>query len=128
MRKILLFIIFATPPILAAAQKPRPAEEQVLAEKVFIEASRDRALGRYDEAIYLFTEVLRKDNENHAAHFELAKLYTTQNQPTKALEKAQKAVELSPKNIYYCNYYASLLEKNGKYKEATELFERLVKD
>ncbi len=58
-----------------SSKKVRPKESDVLLEKLFIEANREKILGNTDEAIQRYLEVLQKDNNNAAANYELARLY-----------------------------------------------------
>ncbi|WP_052597949.1 tetratricopeptide repeat protein [Aureispira sp. CCB-QB1] len=113
--------VFAQPP-----QKSRPKESDVLLEKLFIEANREKILGNIDEAIMRYLEVLQKDNDNAAAHYELARLYKQQEVYDKAINRAEKAVALEEYNLLYNNLYASLLEKEGNFKKAAELYANLT--
>lgn len=125
----LLGLLFAAQ-VLSAQQAPsgmRPGQEEVLLEKQFIEALREKVRGDFEEAIQLFNELLRKDKDNHAACFELAKLYEATNQHGKAVEKARRAFDLNPKNIFYGVFCADMLEHDGRYSEAAGVFEALVK-
>lgn len=121
------FLAIATTSLLSAQDKPRPAEQIVLVEKIFIEAMREKVLGNYDEAISLYEEVLRKDKTNHAALFEIALLQKSKRDEVKATEYAAKAIALSPQNLHYATFYAELLTKNGDLKNAANQYEQLVK-
>jgi len=106
-------------------KKVRPKESDVLLEKLFIEANREKILGNLDEAIHRYLEVLQKDNNNAAANYELARLYKRQNQFDKAIIRAEKAAELDNDNRLFNALYATLLEKEGNYKKAAELYASL---
>jgi len=111
-----------------AAQKVRPKENDVLLEKLFIEANREKILGNVDEAITRYLEVLQKDNANAATNYELARLYKKQNAYDKAISRAEKAVELEASNLLYNELYATFLEKEGNFKKAADLYANLVED
>jgi tetratricopeptide (TPR) repeat protein len=113
--------VFAQPP-----QKVRPKENDVLLEKLFIEANREKILGNTDEAIVRYLEVLQKDNDNAAANYELARLYKKEESYDKAIDKAGRAVELDEYNLLYNALYSSLLEKEGNFKKAAELYPNLT--
>ena len=51
------------------------SEEEVNTEKIFIEASQEKILGNYENAVDLYNEVLKRDKDNHAAAYELARMY-----------------------------------------------------
>ncbi|MFT5646233.1 MAG: tetratricopeptide (TPR) repeat protein [Aureispira sp.] len=113
--------VFAQPP-----QKVRPKESDVLLEKLFIEATKEKILGNVDEAITRYLEVLQKDNENAAANYELARLYKKEESYDKAIIRAEKAVELDEYNLLYNELYSGLLEKEGNFKRAAELYANLT--
>ena len=50
-------------------------EEEVNTEKIFIEASREKILVIYETSVVLYTEVLKLEKYNHAAAYELARIY-----------------------------------------------------
>ena len=50
-------------------------EEEVYTEKIFIEASREKILVIYETSVVLYTEVLKLEKYNHAAAYELARIY-----------------------------------------------------
>ncbi|MCP4437421.1 MAG: tetratricopeptide repeat protein [Aureispira sp.] len=113
--------------LVGQAQKDtRPTEKAILLEKAFIEASREKILGNYDEAVRLYLDVLQKDHENAVANYELARVYQKLKQSDKALLRAERAVGLDQYNLYYNELYASLLEKEGNYKKAAELYGSLA--
>lgn len=111
----------------ATAQENRPSEKDILLEKVFIEAGREKILGNYQEAVARYLEVLQKDNSNAPACYELAKLYDQLNQPDQAITRAARAVEIAPSELIYVRYYARLLDKQGNSKKAADLYDALVK-
>lgn len=104
---------------------PRPKESDIIIEKLFIEANREKILGNIDEAIHLYLEVLQKDNNNGATNYELARLYKRQNQYDKALLRAEKSMDLEPYNLLYAELYAFLLDKESNYKKLIELYASL---
>jgi tetratricopeptide (TPR) repeat protein len=104
----------------------RPTEKEVMLEQTYINATRERILGNYDAAITLYQEVLQKDSENAAASYELARLYELKKQLDEAITRAERAYILDKKNLFYAEYLAKLLEKKGEYKQAAELYAKLV--
>jgi len=107
-------------------KKIRPKESDVLLEKLFIEANREKILGNLDEAITRYLEVLQKDDNNAAANYELARLYKKEEVYDKAINRAEKAVALEEYNLLYNELYSSLLEKEGNYRKASELYANLT--
>ena len=110
------------------ASKKRLKESDINIEKLFIEATREKILGNTDEAIALYLEILKKDQENAAVNYELARIYKSQKQFDKAIINAQEAVVLDQFNVYYNKLYANLLEQEANYMKASDLYELLVKE
>ncbi len=108
-------------------QKPtRLSEKEINVQKIYIEANKEKLLGNDEDAIILFSEVIRKQPTNDAAAYELAKLYLKTGDKSKALNYAQKAVNISPANVWYSTYFAEILAENGEYDQAAKLYESLV--
>ena len=82
------------------AQAPRVSEAEVNTQKVFIEANREKILGNYENAAYLYKEVLKKDGKNHAAYYELARIHDVLDQDSEAL-KAIQPQKVSPVLLEY---------------------------
>lgn len=112
--------------LLSAQPIERPKERTVVLEKLFIEACREKLLGNIEEAIQLYKDVLQKDDTNAASNYELARLYHQQKNLSKALIQADRAVELQPKNLLYNELYARLLEREGNYRKAADLYAKLT--
>lgn len=104
----------------------RPSEKEINTQRIFIEATKEKLTGNYEDAIYLFNEVLRKDKENDAASYELAKLHDMLNESNKAIRHIKNAIEFSPNNVWYSKFYSDLLRKAGKYEEAARVYGKLV--
>jgi tetratricopeptide (TPR) repeat protein len=125
----ILIFLFALSMQVLHAQKPvdtRPQEKEVMLEKLFIEATREKILGNRDDAIGKYLEVLQKDPKNHMAAYELATLYKALDKFDKAFEYSGAAVELDKKSILYTDFFVSLLEKKGEYVQSAGLYAKLI--
>ncbi len=127
------FSLFLTISLLAGATlslsaQPRPTEEQVETEKIFIDASREKVLGNYENAAYLFKEVLKRDKNNHAAAYELARLYDVLDNLDKAMASIKMAIAGDSQNPWYQMFLADLFDRKGKYKDGAKIFEKLVSE
>ena len=76
-------------------------EEQVVFTQKFIDASKERILGNNQEAFSLFSDCIQMDPKNDAAHYEIARLFLTQNNLQKAAEQFSVASKLDPENSWY---------------------------
>ena len=105
----------------------RPTDKEVQVQKVFIEANKEKVLGNIENAEYLFGEVVKKDKENHAAYYELARIHITKEELDKAKKKIEVAIDMQPENIWYNTLYVDVLIEKEQYKEAATVFDNLVK-
>ncbi len=107
--------------------KERPTERELLLQKVFIEANKEKLLGNFEDAIYLFKEVIGKDKKNDVAFFELAKLYALSKEEDKAVRAVKDALDLNRDNLWYNLFYADLLMQQNNYQNASSVYEQLIK-
>lgn len=122
----ILFAMAGCLPLALAGQEARVSEEDVNLQKLFIDASREKLLGNYDNAIALLKEVLKKDTKNAAAAFELARSYEATEEEEKAIRSIKDAIEWEPDNSWYLKFLADLYQKLNRNEEAAEAYERIV--
>ena len=111
-----------------SAQPGRTSEAEVNTQKVFIDANREKILGNYENAAYLYKEVLKRDKKNHAAAYELARIYDVLDKDDKALNSIKMAVALEKENPWYRMFLADVYEKIGKFGEAADIYKQLSKE
>lgn len=111
---------------LVAQEGQRYTEEEVNIQKLFIEANREKLLRKYDNAVYLFEEVTKKDKTNPAPYYELAKVYDILDESEKALKNIKTAIRLDDENIWYRVFLAQLHEKNNLDIEAANVYQQLT--
>ena len=101
-------MLVAALPISGYAQKkPVLTEDQrIRLEQTYINATREKMLQNYDEAIKLFTECLKLDENNAAVYFQLADLNYLKRQYADAEKFALRATQL---NFYFRNQATQLL-------------------
>lgn len=109
-----------------SAQVDRIDEESVKVQELLIDASREKLLGHYDEAIKILESILRKDRENATAAFELARIHEATGDAEKSLKYAREATEYDDTNFWYFKFLASLQQQAGEYDAAAESYERVV--
>ncbi len=110
------------------SRQPSGGAEQTEVLNIFYNANKEKILGNLNNAIELFSEVIRKDPGNHAAMYELANIYADQKKNTDALYFIKSAYKLDSKNIWYSMTLADIYQKNKKFTEAATVLEQLVKD
>lgn len=101
--------------------------EELEQQAIFIDASREKMLGNYSEAIKLYEQCLNMNPNNAAAHYEIAGIFSDKNQAGLALAHAKAAATTDPKNAWYQMLYAHVLQQNYKYADAATVLQKLNK-
>lgn len=118
------FLLYHPP---ATAQEDgRFSEKKIKEQELYIEASKFKLLGNLDKATELFLELLKKDRQNDAAAYELARIYADQNNNREALNYAKQAATLDPGNPWYKRFLADVYQRNNLFHEAALIYEELV--
>lgn len=103
-------------------------KQRVDFEYAFFNANKEKVLGNYDLAETYFSQALRIDPNSSAAMYELATIYSFQNNKNQALFYSKKAATGDPKNVWYQLLYADCLKANKQPEEVATVYEHLVKD
>jgi tetratricopeptide (TPR) repeat protein len=99
--------------------------ELVVFTKKFIDADKERILGNNQEAFKLYSDCLQMDPKNDAVHYELARLFLTQNNLQKAEEQFQVAAKLDPNNKWYLVQLIEVQTALQNFKGADKSFKML---
>ncbi len=102
-------------------------EAEVIRQSAFLDAERERLLGNHEKAIQLYKAFLLESPTNDAGWYGLARSQAMQKDDVNALGSARKAIDADPVNVWYQVFYADLLEKNGREKDAVKVYESLTK-
>lgn len=111
-----------------SSNKELSEKEAILFKRLFFDANKERILGNYDMAETLFSQALKIDPNSAPTMYELANIYSFQNNKNQALFYSKKAASIDPKNVWYQLLYASCLKENKMIPEVATVYERLVKD
>lgn len=106
---------------------PKSKNEEIAIESIYIEGVQANILGNRQEALNKFNEVLKRDTENDAAMFQLAKIYYQAGAVEQCVTYCQRAIKINPNNEYYYVYLAEALGEYGMYSDASKTYESLVK-
>lgn len=120
----LLLLISFSPGL--SAQADRVDEQAVKVQEQLIDASREKLLGNYDEAIEILEAVLRKDRQNATAAFELARIYEAKGDDEKSLKYAREATEWDNTNQWYFKFLADVQQQAGAFMDAAESYKQVV--
>lgn len=103
-------------------------KQRIKVDKLFFNATKAKILEQHDKALDLYKEVLKVDAYNHAARYEIAKLYKRKGILELAIENAKEATRLQPENKWYKSIYANSLANDQQYEKAAEVFKKLIND
>lgn len=98
---------------------------RVQADRLFIEGVTQKNLGNYNEAFKLFNQAIAINQDIDAAYFEMANIQLLKTDYNNATLNIEKAIKLSPENVYYKEYYGELLAAQYKFSEAAKVFGEL---
>lgn len=93
---------------------------------LLVEATRQKILGNWQQAVVLYFDAVKKDPRNDGAFFELAKAHAMQGEFADALEFAQKASEIDPQNTYYLTVLADIYTLSNQVDQSVEIYRRLT--
>lgn len=110
----------------SSAVPARMTEDDIELQDKYLKGVHLQQLGKMEGAIRAFMEVLERDSRNDAAAFQLARIYARQDDPRRAIEWAQKAVNLDPNNVWYKYLLGEFYERNGEFRKAADIYKQLV--
>ncbi len=106
---------------------PLDDKDRVNFEYLFFNANKEKVLGNYELAETYYSQALRINPNSAATMYELANIYSFQNNKNQALFYSKKAAALDPDNIWYQQLYADCLKENKNIAEYAKVYETLVK-
>ncbi|MFQ9021525.1 MAG: tetratricopeptide repeat protein [Parabacteroides merdae] len=94
----------------------------------FYEGLNLKAAGKFDAAYDAFNHCLAIDSTASAVLYELSSFYARLDRPEKSLEMLRRAVAYSSDNFTYRLALATMSRNLGMFGEASDEYEKLVKD
>jgi Tetratricopeptide repeat. len=114
-------------PVARKKEKTLTSEEKLQLDYLFFNAIKEKSTGNYDKARDLFNQVIRLDDSNDAAYYELARLYYQSKKFNDALYFARTAAQLKPQNEWYQLLLADVYMNTNRLNDAISLFEKLAR-
>ncbi len=109
----------------ASEMRLTPEEERKF-EYFFLEANRYKLKGEYDTAYEMYSRCLDICPGSASVLYEMAHFSLFLNQPEKAREQLEKAVELDPENIWYKQTLAAYYQQKGETEKAISVYEDIA--
>jgi tetratricopeptide (TPR) repeat protein len=125
--KVLIISLFLISTGIIRAQEVKNALIPTTDNKdVFYEATKQKLLGNFPAALELFNDYLAKHPDDAATLYEIADIYSQQQELEKALPLAEKAVALDGTNKWYKYLLYQLYQSQSQFDEAGEIISQLL--
>ncbi|MCC6414105.1 MAG: tetratricopeptide repeat protein [Saprospiraceae bacterium] len=127
----LILLFNFCPPLIAqntiGGQAKIVPEAEVERQSLFVNAEKERMLGKHDKAMELYQKFLYDNPANDAAWYSLARTQYVMKDLVGAQESIAKAAKLQPANEWYAIFQADLFEQTGRTKDAVRIYEDLTR-
>jgi tetratricopeptide (TPR) repeat protein len=124
---ILLFPLFLHAQNTIDGKKVTVPEKELDRQSAFLDAERERVLEHNDKAAEAYKNFLNDNPTNDAAWYGLARTQLALKDETASLISIKNAMSADPANYWYSMFYADLLEKGGRIKDAVKVYETIAK-
>jgi len=91
-----------------------------------MDAQIEKHKGNTEKQIELLRDIVKRDKASHAAYFELAKAYVTEENYELAQKNAEKATKLMPTHEWYNLTLADIYELSKQYKKASATYSNMI--
>lgn len=98
--------------LLSIPEEERTAENWLLLGNIL----QDK--GRNDDAVFMYTQSILKDDKFYKAHYNLGNCYLNDDKPNMAIEEYKKVLKIRPEYAYAHYNLGCAYIKLGKYKKA----------
>lgn len=102
--------------LLSIPEEERSAENWLLLGNIL----QDK--GRNDDAVFMYTQSILKDDKFYKAHYNLGNCYLNDDKPNMAIEEYKKVLKIRPEYAYAHYNLGCAYIKLGKYKKAKNAF------
>ncbi|MEO5582785.1 MAG: hypothetical protein ABIR66_08840 [Saprospiraceae bacterium] len=107
------------------SQHNQKSEEEVQIESTFIEAIRNKLIDRHDLSIPQFREIVKKQPDNHVVWYELAYGLWKTKMYDEALDAANKAVSLMPRQVSYLKMQGDIFHAKQNVPDEINVYKKI---
>lgn len=93
---------------------------------LFLDGMQDLMLEKRSDAFIKFTEVVKKQPKNAAAHYQLSRLWSEKKDIQNAIIEIKLAKKYDPENKWMLEEYANLMFLDGQFLKAAEVYGALA--
>lgn len=101
--------------------------DSLLVKELYFQGIQQKSAGQLAAAERTFEKVVDLQSDNHAAHFELARIHLDRGNFEEAEKSALKATTLNPDNEWYWNTLLEVYKRTGKVNEIASVFNELIR-
>lgn len=103
------------------------AGDSLLIKELYFQGVQQKSSGQLAAATQTFEKVVLLQPDNHAAHFELARIHLEKGNYTEAEKSAVEATKLDPNNEWYWNTLLDVYKKTANFKQIATVFDELIR-
>lgn len=110
-----------------AAPRILSAGDSLLIKELYFQGVQQKSSGQLAAAEQTFEKVVLLQPENHAAHFELARIHLEKGNYTEAEKSAVKATALDSNNEWYWTTLLDVYKKTANFKQIAVVLDELIR-
>ena len=95
---------------------------------LFVEAFHLKMIGKYKDAVELYTFIADADPHHSASRYEMARIYAEQQNFEQAVLLAKQAIKINPANKWYKMLLIDIYDRMGDYNAVVPLYQELIKE
>jgi len=104
----------------------RYAEEEIQIQHLYIQANQKKILQKYDEAIEIYDQILKKNEVTPAVHHDMARIYHEMGKKELAIASGLKATKYEPENPWYLISLAQMYEESIEPQKAADAISKVI--
>jgi len=104
----------------------RYAEEEIQIQDLYIRANQKKILQKYDEALEIYTQILKKNEVSPAVHHDMARIYQAMDNKELAIASALKSTRYEPDNPWYLMTLTQMYEDAIEPKKAAQTVAKVI--
>ena len=105
----------------------RYAEEEIQVQDLYILANQKKILQKYDEAIKIYSQILKKNEVSPAVHHDMARIYNEMGKKEQAIASGLKATKYEPDNPWYLISLAQMYEEAIEPQKAADAISKVIR-
>lgn len=102
------------------------SENDIAFQSLFMDAQIQKHKGNTEKEIEILKDIIKRDNNSGAAHYELARAYASTENYEQAQKYALKATSIDASNNWYLLTLAQVYESSEQYEKATQAYTKLI--